>query len=310
MERAEIEARTADGRLIKIQVAGPADGDLIIWVHGIPGSCHLHSDLIAAAAARGLCVAAGSRAGYERSDRQSGRRFADYATDVEAIAKRLEAETYYLLSESGGGAPALGATSRFPERVRAVTIVSSPAPFEPEGLDWFAGMASQNHEEYELAGQALLTGDDTALEAFLWAAGRKFSSAADGEQMGKAGGGLYSASDRAALKRDPSHQQICWRRIMQGGILGWVDDLKTQRGEWGFDLDAVTVPVTVRQGTEDKAVPLAHGKWLSHHLPNARLQTPPEGHISIWDFDVILDDLIASRATAAGEARVAPSERS
>jgi pimeloyl-ACP methyl ester carboxylesterase len=112
--------------------------------------------------------------------------------------------------------------------------------------------------------------------------------------MGKAAGGLLSSSDRAELRRDPSHQQICWRRIMPGGILGWVDDLKAQRGEWGFDLETVTVPVTVRQGTEDKAVPLAHGEWLAEHLPNAKLQTFPEGHISIWDFDAILDDLITA----------------
>ena len=55
------------------------------------------------------------------------------------------------------------------------------------------------------------------------------------------------------------------------GVWGWVDDDLAMVEPWGFDVDEITVPVTVAYGSEDVLVPAAHGEWLSRHVPGARV---------------------------------------
>lgn len=66
---------------------------------------------------------------------------------------------------------------------------------------------------------------------------------------------------------------------------GWVDDDLEFIEPWGFELDEITVPVLLYQGSEDKMVPYAHGEWLSTHIPQHRLEKhllQGEGHISLF----------------------------
>jgi pimeloyl-ACP methyl ester carboxylesterase len=56
------------------------------------------------------------------------------------------------------------------------------------------------------------------------------------------------------------------------GSAGVVADYRAFGGDWGFALDAVTVPVTVWHGDADALVPLSHGRLLVDALPNAHLE--------------------------------------
>jgi len=87
-----------------------------------------------------------------------------------------------------------------------------------------------------------------------------------------------------------------WKRIAASGLWGWFDDSKALLEDWGFALDQVEAPVAVWHGEDDRAVPIAHGKWVANHLPNAALHLAPgEGHSSLLNrYDKILDDLLAS----------------
>ena len=50
----------------------------------------------------------------------------------------------------------------------------------------------------------------------------------------------------------------------------------------GVDLDAITVPVAIWQGSEDLMVPYAHGEWLTTQVPGVRAHLlPGEGHLSV-----------------------------
>jgi pimeloyl-ACP methyl ester carboxylesterase len=50
---------------------------------------------------------------------------------------------------------------------------------------------------------------------------------------------------------------------------------------WGVDRAAITVPVLIVHGDDDRIVPVAHGRWLAAHLPSAELwELADEGHIS------------------------------
>jgi pimeloyl-ACP methyl ester carboxylesterase len=53
------------------------------------------------------------------------------------------------------------------------------------------------------------------------------------------------------------------------GVGGWVDDTLAFARPWGFDLDAITIPVLLTYGLQDFSCPPEHGRWLARHLPTA-----------------------------------------
>jgi pimeloyl-ACP methyl ester carboxylesterase len=69
--------------------------------------------------------------------------------------------------------------------------------------------------------------------------------------------------------------------------------------EWGFDPSAVDRPVRIWHGTEDRMVPLGHGRWLADRVPGATIEIAAgEGHISITRTAIprLLDELAALAA--------------
>ena len=94
------------------------------------------------------------RPGYGGSDRLDSRRVADVVPDVVAIADELELERFAVLGRSGGGPHALACAALLPDRVTRAGVLVSLAPWEAEGLDWFAGMSDSNVREYTAAATA------------------------------------------------------------------------------------------------------------------------------------------------------------
>jgi pimeloyl-ACP methyl ester carboxylesterase len=48
---------------------------------------------------------------------------------------------------------------------------------------------------------------------------------------------------------------------------------------WGFDVEAIRVPVRVKFGRSDTLVPAAHGDWLAAHIPGAMVAVSDAGHM-------------------------------
>ncbi len=120
------------------------------------------------------------------------------------------------------------------------------------------------------------------------------------DQVAEALGGLAPEVDRSALTEDfAEYMAESFQRAMLSGIEGWRDDDLAFVAPWGFDLDAITVPVAVWQGGVDLMVPFAHGLWLTEHVAGATSYLfADEGHLSLMQrVGDILDDLIA-RPTA------------
>src|ERR1700722_20591980 len=130
--------QTADGRTLAVEDAGTPDG-LPVMVHvGTPNSRHLSGRTVADATARGLRLISYDRPGYGESTPQPGRTMADCAGDTRTICAALGIDRLAMSGFSGGGPPLLARGGRPPHLVTAAASMSSPAPFDADGLDWLA----------------------------------------------------------------------------------------------------------------------------------------------------------------------------
>jgi pimeloyl-ACP methyl ester carboxylesterase len=278
--------------VLEALVAGPDDALPLVFHTGTPSGLVWNAPLAEAAAARGLRTVLYARPGYGGSTPQPGRLVADAAADVDKILERIGADEFVTAGWSGGGPHALACAALLPVRCLAAATIAGAAPYDSPGLDWMAGMAEENHEEFRaaLAGEADLT---TFLNG---AAGslREISAA----QVADGLGGLLSETDKAALTAEfADHLSASLRAAVTRGIDGWRDDDLAFTHDWGLSLDALghATPVAIWQGDQDRMVPSAHGAWLAANIPLARARfLPGEGHLSLINrLGEILDDLMS-----------------
>ena len=122
---------------------------MLLYHQGTPGN-PLRS-LVDTAQTLGLRFVTTWRPGYGESTRQPGRSVADVAADTEAVINFLGVGRCLVVGASGGGPRALACGAHLPHRVAALLVVSSPAPYGAEGLDFLAGMSKDNVEGFGLA---------------------------------------------------------------------------------------------------------------------------------------------------------------
>jgi pimeloyl-ACP methyl ester carboxylesterase len=269
-----------DGRTLAFAVWGDPDGFPVVQLHGTPG-CRLErwpdEELYRGL---GVCLVTHDRAGYGRSDRRAGRRVADEADDVLALADHLGFERFGVTGGSGGGHHALACAALLADRVVRAACVVGPAPLGTPGLEqdtWFAGQDPWNVKEFGWAmqGEATLRPE---LEKEL--AGMAERVAVDPSTI--LGDIDLSDTDRAELER-PERMQIIRESITEQaatGVDGWVDDDLASVAPWGFDVSRITVPVLVRYGITDVLVPPAHGEWLAANVPNCVVKVDDDaGHL-------------------------------
>ena len=111
-------------------------------------------------------------------------------------------------------------------------------------------------------------------------------------------GELVSPADAAVLTDEYADFAAAGiRSSVSSGFWGWFDDDLAILGDWGFDLDAIDVPVSIWQGRDDRFVPPAHGEWLAGHVAGANAHLLDDhGHLSLAlaHFGEILDELLSS----------------
>jgi pimeloyl-ACP methyl ester carboxylesterase len=263
----EADIRLADGRTVHAYDARAGSPTALFWLHGSPNVGSPPEPLFAAAAANGLGWVSYDRPGYGGSDPHDGRAVASAAADVAAIADELGIARFVVLGHSGGGPHALACAALLPERVIAAVSVSAPAPFDADGLDWFAGSSPGITAENRAA-----TGGRAALEAH--------SAEAEPEDMDA----FFTEADLAALGGGWSWLAGVAGQAMEQGNEGYFEDILAAVRPWGFQPAAIGVPVLIMHGAKDKMVPLAHGQWLARRIPAAEARAVPDaGHITVLD---------------------------
>jgi pimeloyl-ACP methyl ester carboxylesterase len=194
------------------------------------------------------------------------------------VAGALGVERFAVMGHSGGGPHALACAALLPGRVTAVAVVSSPAPYGADGLDWFAGMGESSAASLRaaVAGRA--------------AKERHEASTTDGDPA-------FIAADWAALDAEWGWFGSVVAPAIAAGPAPLIDDDLAYVAPWGFDPARVAVPVLVAHGTGDRMVPGSHGEWLARHVPGAELRLAPgEGHISVLNHATESLEWLAARS--------------
>ena len=120
---------------------------MVFWHHGTPNTGVPPEPLFPAAAQHGIRWVSYDRPGYGGSTPHPGRDIASAAADVSSVAQALGIGQFAVMGHSGGGSHALACGALLPGRVLGVVSVAGMAPFDAEGLDWFAGMAAAGAAE-------------------------------------------------------------------------------------------------------------------------------------------------------------------
>jgi pimeloyl-ACP methyl ester carboxylesterase len=262
----ERDVQLEDGRTLHAYDTSAERSDdrlAVIWHHGTPNIGAPPEPLFPDAERLGLRWVSYDRPGYGGSTPNPGRDVASAAADVAAVADVLGIDRFAVMGHSGGGPHALACAALLPDRVVAVVSVAALAPYDAEGLDFFAGMAD--------AGIASLAAAGEGREAR-----ERYEESGAEDDVG------FTPADEAALSGEWSWFLDVVRPALAGGPSGMIDDDLAYVGPWGFDPNQVVAPVLLLHGGSDRVVPSTHGRWLAGRIPSAELRIFPEdGHITV-----------------------------
>jgi pimeloyl-ACP methyl ester carboxylesterase len=263
--------RSADGRQLAVRVSGNPDGHPVVYLHGTPGSRVGPFPRAQVLYELGVRLISFDRPGYGRSDRLLSRLVVDVVPDVEAIVDQLGVERFAVLGRSGGGPHALACAALMPMRVTRAGVLVSLAPWEAQGLDWFAGMAESNVHEYTAAAS-----EPESLIAELMQTAAKIKAdptshvSTLGPEMPEADRRVVAdAGIRALLAKN-------FAEALRDSAAGWIDDALAFCAPWGFDPADIKVPVLLWHGENDVFSPAAHARWLARQIPSAELWVRPD----------------------------------
>jgi pimeloyl-ACP methyl ester carboxylesterase len=272
--RLEHRIASPDGRTLAVTEWGDPVGRPLIAIHGTPSGRLSHwrdPTIYERAGVRRITF---DRAGYGLSTRHPGRRVADIAKDVATIADGLRHDRFAVTGRSGGGPHALACAALLADRVIRCAAVVAVAPFDAEGLDWFAGQTPGNVTEGELAlaGEAPLR---VKLEADRLTMLERIAS---GQPDTLPDDYQLTESDRLQQAKDREVLSEVLPDALRPGVDGWVDDDLAFVAPWGFDVASIAVPTSILYGRADTLVPAAHGDWLAAHIPHAEVFASEFGH--------------------------------
>jgi pimeloyl-ACP methyl ester carboxylesterase len=268
---------TPDGRTLCVESGGDPSGRPIIIHSGTPGGRLLFPPMVDEAGAHGNHHISYDRPGYGGSTPQPRRTVADCVHDVQAIAQAFAADRIAVWGISGGGPHALACAALLPDLVCAVASLAAIAPYGMPGLDYFTGMGQDNVDDIQL----YLNNPPEARRQSAVDREELLQATADNFIEGFAS--LVSPADAAVLTGDLATYLLA---SMQDGVApgeeGWWDDGVAHMAPWGFSFDAISIPVQLWHGRQDRFVPFQHGEWLAAQIPGVEAHlTDADGHLTL-----------------------------
>lgn len=242
----------------------------VVFCHGTPGSRLFRPPDPTLPVALDIDLVTVDRPGYGRSSRQPQRTLLDWPGDVAALADRLGWDQFTVIGISGGGPHALACALRLPERMTAVAVVSSVAPFWPGALH---GMLATTWRGFQLAHLA---------PWLLRLAARRASR--DPERFLSRVRSELPDCDRSVLARPEVAAVVAENAAEALASDEFAREMVLLRRDWGFTPADIRVPVLLWHGEADRNVPVAHGHRLEAALSDCRPTfIPNAGHYVIFD---------------------------
>lgn len=120
-----------NGLMLHVVEAGPANGPLLILLHGFPEFWWAWRYQIPSLAEQGYHVVVPDMRGYNESDAPdevSAYRLDILAADVAALADHYGAERFHLAGHDWGGVVAWAVSASYPDRLKRLVIMDAPHP--------------------------------------------------------------------------------------------------------------------------------------------------------------------------------------
>jgi pimeloyl-ACP methyl ester carboxylesterase len=262
--------RAPGGGKLAVEVTGHPTGEAVFLLHGTPGSLLGPRPRGIFLYRLGIRMISYNRPGYPGSTRVKDRIVADAAADVEAIADHFGIDRFSVIGRSGGAPHALAcaADKRLRDRLVCTASLCGLAPYDANGLDWFADMVESNITAYH-----------DAAESDLQALIATFNQQA--EQVRNNSQGLINTlrpelvgSDRevigdVALRRIIARTHV---EALRESVNGWIDDVIALAHPWCVDFSDITGPVLLWHGGDDVFIPASHTRWLHTQINKSELR--------------------------------------
>lgn len=265
-----------DGRDLGYCVAGAENGVPFFTFHGLPGS-RMESYLFDAAAKKtNIKIISTDRPGYGFSSRQPGRKLVDSGRDVRELADALGLDNFGIIGVSGGAPCALSCAYVMPDRVSRVGIVCGLGPLYQTGL-------ARDMRWYATTGFFLARTFPWLLRITHGLPTIALANMSPGlllNIVAIVNGGI----DRQILGIADVREKLVLniREAFRQGTTGAIQDMQLISHDWGFKLQEIKLHVDIWHGDADDIVPISHGQYLHHQLPNSTFTTMPgQGHFSL-----------------------------
>lgn len=132
MGHAELMEQFRRGELVfDVRDSGPADGPVVVLLHGAPQSNSCWDAVVPRLTTRGYRCLAPNQRGYSLGARPARRRdyrLSELVDDVGALTDACGAENVHLVGHDFGGTVAWGFAARHPDRLTTLSTLSTPHP--------------------------------------------------------------------------------------------------------------------------------------------------------------------------------------
>jgi len=250
------------GRRLAYSVTGPVNGFPLFYFHGLAQSrltVHPDESIIENL---GIRLVAFDRPGVGLSDPQPGRHVLNWPQDMAVAADRLGYDQFAIFGHSAGAAYVAACAYAMPERVVSATIVSGMSPPSPRLVRpmlasefWKIGM--------------LIFCVPVLARPVIWA-GIKYARPRVDRLYARHLARLPQADREAMAEQAMKDMRIgSMLEAFRQGPEGLYEDVMLLRRPWGFDVEAIKVPVHVIHGELDNIVDVSFGRELARRIPHS-----------------------------------------
>lgn len=264
-------SQTAFGKLHAFEIGDP-NHDVVIFMHGFPGSHQQAMILKDHAEALKFRVLAFDRPGYALSESFQTPSLKNFILATEEFFHEHQINDFHLIGVSGGNPSAISSAAHFGSRVKAVGSICGMAPFAafPEVFSPF--------QKHGLGIAKILP--NALLRRFLDFAMTRVSP----DDVMKRFLKTVNQSDRDVLQ-SPTMKKVLMASMATSrtqGSKGILFDVKTFSTDWSTALSEIRCPYFLWHGKQDKILSYKMSVVVNEKVPHSKLKLyENEGHYSL-----------------------------